>query len=337
MKRIFFTVLAAVALGLSAPAQAAKLKIVTTTSDLADIASRIAGEHGDVRFICKGNEDPHFLNARPSYILMARDAELWIRVGMELEIGWEPPVLDGSRNTRIRVGQPGHLDASERVIRLDVPEGPISRDMGDVHPSGNPHYWLDPWNVRVVAETMAERMGTLRPVGKSAFQENLSRFKRELDERMFGKELVADFGGEALWKAAEGGTLDLLLQESEKKPGGWVGQMQPLRGKAIVTYHKSWEYFVRRFGMTVAMELEPKPGIPPTAAHLTAVAERMKQEGIGFILQEPFYNRKAADRTASRTGARVLVAASSVGGTPQATDLFRVFDEVVSAFTDGSR
>ncbi len=323
---------AVASLGVAVAALADPLRIVTTTSDLADIASRIAGEHGSVRFVCKGNEDPHFLNARPGYILMARDADLWIRVGMELEIGWEPPVLDGSRNARIRPGQPGHLDASLRVLKLNLPEGPVSRDMGDVHPSGNPHHWLDPWNVRVMAETIAERLTALRPAGGAVFQENLDRFKRELDERMFGTELVATLGVDRLWQAAEAGALDTLVKESGKPLGGWMGTMAPLRGKSIVTYHKSWVYFARRFGLIVAAELEPKPGIPPTAAHLTALAGRMKEEGIGFILQEPFYSRKAADRVAGQAGARVIVAASSVGGTPKATDVLCVFDDIVAAF-----
>lgn len=333
MKRIMlFLAFIAAVFGAQLDAVADPLRIVTTTSDLADIASRLAGEHGTVRFICKGNEDPHFLNARPGYILMARDADLWIRVGMELEIGWESPVLDGSRNARIRPGQPGHLDASLKVLKLDLPEGPVSRDMGDVHPSGNPHHWLDPWNVRIMAETIAERLIALQPAGAKVFQGNLERFKRELDERMFGTGLVAALGGDRLWQAAEDGTLDGMVTESGKPLGGWMGTMAPLRGKSIVTYHKSWAYFARRFGMTVAAELEPKPGIPPTAAHLAALAGRMKAEGIGFILQEPFYSRKAADRVARQTGARVIVAASSVGGTSQAMYVFRVFDEIVAAF-----
>ncbi len=314
-------------------ARAEPLRIVTTTSDLADIAKRIAGEHGVVQFVCNGNEDPHFLTARPSYTLMARKADLWIRIGMELEVGWEPVILDGARNPRIHVGQPGHLDASLRVHKLDVPHGPISRAMGDIHPSGNPHYWLDPWNVRVVAETIAERLAALRPSNEADFRRNLDCFKRELDERMFGPALVADLGGDVLWDALHKETLDTAIHSSGKSLGGWMAAMASVRGRGLVTYHKNWEYFARRFGLVVMAELEPKPGIPPTAAHLATVAERMKQEGVSFILQDPFYSRKAADRLAGQTGARVLVAASSVGGSPAVGSVFQVFEELVALFT----
>lgn len=320
-------------LGLGDEARAERLKIVATTADLADLAGRLAGEHGAVRFICDGREDPHFLNARPSFILLARDADLWIRVGLELEIGWEPPVLDGSRNTRIQIGQPGHLDASAGVLQLEAPGGPISREMGDVHPSGNPHYWLDPWNVRVMAATIAARLIELRPVHAAAFQVNLERFTRELDERMFGPAAVAALGGDRLWQAVAADGLDDALNGKGVALGGWLAALRPLRGQSLVTYHKSWPYFARRFGLTVAAELEPKPGVPPTAAHLTALAERMRSEGIGLILQEPFYSRKAADRLARQTGARVIVAAASVGGTPAATDVLRVFDALVAALS----
>ncbi len=189
---------AIITVSFAAPEPAKKLNIVTTTSDLASIARSVAGERAVVKSICTGKRDPHFIQAKPSYIIMARKADLWIRVGMELEIGWEPAVLSSARNKRARIGSPGHLDASQNVLRLDVPSKRITRAMGDVHPMGNPHYWLDPLNGRIVAKSIAERLAQIDPDHAETFQENLKTFQLALDERMFGAELVKTVGGDKL-------------------------------------------------------------------------------------------------------------------------------------------
>lgn len=312
-------------------ALAGRLKIVTTTSDLAAIATAVAGDRAEVRSICKGNEDPHMIQARPGFILQARDADFWIRNGLELEIGWEPPILDGSRNNRIRVGSAGHLDASASVLVLDIPKGPITRAMGDVHPSGNPHYWLDPLNGRRIAGAIAARLAQLAPDDAAVFRANAVAFQRNLDERMFGAALVADAGGDALWAKAEDGSLSAFLDDPahREKEGGWVAVMRPWRGCRIVTYHRSWIYFAERFGLAVSAELEPKPGIPPTAAHLADVAEKAKADGVKIILQEPYYSTRAAEQVATKTGARVVVVANSVGGQAEATDYLALMDLIV--------
>ncbi len=199
--------------------------------------------------------------------------------------------------------------------------------MGDVHPGGNPHYWLDPLNGRRMAEAIAERLARLRPEQAGAFHANLKAFHRELDERMFGAQALEGADAEALWnRHARGEEIPHL--------GGWAAELAPLRRKGIVTYHKSWSYFAKRFGLRVAGEIEPKPGIPPTAAHLTALTETMQAEGVGWILQEPFYSRKAAERLAAATGARVVVAANSAGGRPEATDYLTMLDRVVALLSD---
>ena len=311
------------------------LKIVTTTSDLAAIAKAVAGDKATVRSICTGREDPHFLQAKPSYIMRARDADLWIRIGLELEIGWEMPVLDGSRNRHIRPGAKGHLDASECVNVLEIPAIPVTRAMGDVHPSGNPHYWLDPFNGRCIAGAIAERLGQFAPADAALFKANAAAFQQSLDERMFGAELMKSEDGGRLWLKVRDGTLEKYLSDTGKtdKIGGWLGAMRPLRGKKIITYHRSWTYFADRFGLTVAAELEPKPGIPPSPAHLAEVIELAKAQGIGIILQEPFYSRKAADLVADKTEARVVVVANSVGGEAEAIDYLALMDLIVCRIT----
>jgi len=313
---------------------AEKPTIIATTSDLASIAQAVAGSEARVNSICTGKEDPHFLTAKPSFILMARDADLWIRVGMELEVGWEPPILDGSRNRHILPGQPGHLDASEHIRKLDVPTGKISRAMGDVHSSGNPHYWLDPWNVRVIAGEIAERLSQLYPDRADTYRHNAASFQTELDRRMFGARLVEAFGGDDLWRWMNDGMLDKELEAAGKADSlsGWMEVLRPLKGTKIVCYHTTWTYFANRFGFEIAATLEPVCGVPPTAGHLASVQKLVEREQIPLIVMEPHYNRKAADRVAGER-ARVVVVANSVGGEPDARDWFSLMDLIVARLT----
>lgn len=311
-------------------AEASKPNILTTTTDLASIARAIAGEHATVKSLCSGKEDPHFLQAKPSYIVMARDADLWIRIGMELEIGWESPILDGSRNSAIRIGGPGHLDASERVRRLGIPTTRISRAMGDVHPQGNPHYWLDPLNARIVAKSVADRLAHLFPKHADYFQKNLKVFQKALDECTFGKTLVEKLGGVKLWTLELRGELNPFLKslQMETQLGGWKGKMRPFQGQKIITFHKSWDYFANRFNLDVADELEPKPGIPPSPGHVLEVIRKVKEQRISVLLMEPFYSRKAPDLVAAKTGIQVVASANSVGGEPAAKDYFSMIENI---------
>ena len=297
------------------------LNIVATTSDIADLARAVAGKDAVVTSICTGTEDPHYLTAKPGFIARARSADLWIAVGLELESAWELPVLQGSRNRKIQPGTDGYLDLSQSVELLDVPHGPLSRAMGDVHPGGNPHYWLDPLNGRRMAEAIAERLARIRPEQAGEFYANLAAFRNDLDRRMFGADALTGAKAETLWKRHARG-------EEIVHAGGWSAQLAPLRGKGLVTYHKSWIYFASRFGLRVAGEIEPKPGVPPTAGHLADLVATMKAEQVNLILQEPFYSPKAAEQVAAKTGARVVVVANSVGGQPEATDYLALMDRI---------
>lgn len=321
----------------SGQAFADRLNVVTTTSDLASITRSIAGRAAEVNSICTGREDAHFLQARPSYILMARDADLWIRAGLELEVGWEGPVLQGSRNRHIQVGAKGHLDAGRNVIRREVPEGRLTRALGDVHAEGNPHYLMDPLNARIVANDIAEKLIELAPRRANAFRANLAAFQRALDERMFGKELVEEVGGSQLWAMELRGELDKQLAEKDLagKLGGWRARLMPHRGKRFVAYHKNWGHLAERFGIEVLTELEPKPGIPPTMAHLGRVIEQMRATGTDLIFQANLYPTRAADRVAARTGARVVVAPLYVGGMDGTDDYFALMDRIVQLLSEG--
>ena len=308
-----------------------ELRVVTTTTDLAAIVRAVGGDKVKVTSIATGYEDPHFIAAKPSYMMAARKADLWIRVGLELEIGYEQLILDGSRNAKIRVSSPGHLDASEGILRLEVPTQRIDRSMGDIHPLGNPHHWLDPLNGRIITKSIGKRLEKLAPEHADYFKEQTASFQRELDERMFGRELVAKVGGGKLWALLIRGRLDKTLEDpGQPALGGWLAAMRPHVGKKIVTYHRSWSYFTHRFGLVVAEELEPKPGIPPSPGHVADVVKRVKAEGVKVLLMEPFYSRKAPDLVAAETGISVIECANSVGGQTEATDYLAMIDNVVN-------
>ncbi len=308
-----------------------KLRVVTTTTDLAALARAIGGDKVDVTAIATGREDPHFLAAKPSYMVTASKADLWIRVGLDLEIGYEELIIDGARNSRIRVNAPGHLDASEGVLRLEVPTQKVDRSMGDIHPLGNPHYWLDPLNARIVAKSIGTRLVKLAPQHAEYFNERVRSFQQELDERMFGRELVAKIGGKKLWAALLKDRLDEVLNQPETPAlAGWLGALRPFAGQKIITYHRSWSYFAHRFGLVVAEELEPKPGIPPSPGHVSDVVKRVKDGNIKVLLMEPFYSRQAPDLIAAQAGIRVVECANSVGGQPEASDYLTMIDNIVS-------
>lgn len=332
MRQSFFlTLLFAVLAAFGAP-----VSIVTTTTDLASIAKAVAGDFACVESISSGREDPHDLTARPSFITKASKADLWIRVGLELEIGWEPAVLRDSRNRRIQVGAPGHLDVSEGIRKLDVPAGHVSRADGDVHPSGNPHYWLDPLNGRIIAKSIATRLEELYPEEKDRFEANLKAFEKQLDTKMFGAELLKKVSGAKLWWLCETDKLDEFLAQNNlaADTGSWYAGLGPCRHAKLATYHRSWIYLLQRFQLELAGEIEPKPGIPPSARHLATIGRDFKKEGVKVILQEPFYNTKAAEKLAQTCGATIVVRANCTGGADGVDDYITMLDSVLTGLRD---
>ncbi|MEW6357721.1 MAG: metal ABC transporter substrate-binding protein [Planctomycetota bacterium] len=319
------------------PAFAEPLRIVTTTSDLKSVAEEIGGDKVGAISLASGDEDPHFIQAKPSYMMKAKRADLWIRIGLELEIGYEGLILDGSRNHKIRVGQPGHLDTSEGVIRLEVPTTQkVDRSMGDIHPLGNPHYWLDPWNGKIIAQNICRRLCQLDPANADAYQKNYAAFCGKVDRAMFGDALIEKLGPDALWNAELDNTLDAFVKQKDLEPalGGWVGKLRPYRGRKIITYHRSWSYFANRFGLIVADELEPKPGIPPSPGHVVDVINKVKAEEVKVLLMEPFYSRNAPELVANHTGIKIVEVANSVGGQPEAADYLSLISNIVERLAD---
>jgi zinc/manganese transport system substrate-binding protein len=271
---------------------AAPLKVVTTTEDLGSLAREIGGDRITVDVFSRGYQDPHFVEPKPSFILKLVNADLLIVVGRELEIGWLPPLLTQSRNAKIQPGSKGFLDASLNVRILEIPTGQITRAMGDVHPMGNPHYWLDPDNGRIIAQTIRDRLSALLPNDQAYFAQRHKDF-------------------------------DSRLTQAQKR---WDELMAPYKGRKIVTYHRSWPNFADHFGLNVVGYVEPKPGIPPTPAHTVDLIAEMKRQGIKIILVEPYFDVKTPQAVARQTGAEVLVMPPSVAGVKEASDYIALFE-----------
>jgi zinc/manganese transport system substrate-binding protein len=280
-----------------------KPNVVATTQDLAAIAREVGGDRIDVHFIARGYQDPHFVEAKPSFILTLQRADLLVVVGRELEAAWLPPLVQQSRNARIQPGANGYIDASLQARILDIPQGPITRAMGDVHPLGNPHYWLDPENGRVIARAIAARLAAIRPSDQAHFSERLQRFEARLDE------------AETRWLAA----------------------MAPYKGLKVVTYHRSYTNFADRFGLDVVGYVDPRPGIPPSAQHTRDLLNEMKRQNVKLLLVEPYFDLKTPNAIGRETGARVLVIPSSVGGHEAIGDYFQLFDHNVREITGAAR
>jgi ABC-type Zn uptake system ZnuABC Zn-binding protein ZnuA len=276
---------------LGAPAGAA-VNVMASTEDLADLARQVGGDKVKVESISRGYQDPHFVEAKPSFILKLVRADLLVVVGRELEIGWLPPLIQQSRNAKIQVGAEGYLDASLTAKILEIPTTQITRAMGDVHPLGNPHFWLDPGNGRRVAKAIVDKLSRMAPADAAYFA---SRY--------------ADF--------------DKRLAEAEKR---WDAQMAPYKGLKIVTYHRSWPNFADRFGLDVIGYVEPRPGIPPSPGHTFELIAEMKRQGVKILLVEPYFDLKTPQSIGRETGAKVLVMPPSVGGEKEITDYIGLFD-----------
>ncbi len=315
----------------------ANLTVVTTTEDLASIARSVGGANVKVSAIVKGVRDPHFIDAKPGDMSKLRGADLFLVVGLDLEVGYESALIQGSRNTRIAIGRPGHLYCSEGIPVLDKATAAVSRSQGDVHPNGNPHYWLDPYNARVIAGNVAERMAKLDPTNASGYRSRAAAFESAVDSAMFGASAVGAIGAEKLWAWSSAGNLASQVRSTGKTLGGWAAKMEPNRGQSIVTYHKSWNYFAKRFGLKVVDELEPKPGISPTPGHIAQVVRTINAERVRMILQEPFYSTRSGQTVASRTSAKLVIAPLSVGHTAAAKDYVSLMDSIVDLVSGALR
>jgi zinc/manganese transport system substrate-binding protein len=290
---------AAVVLALGGRAEA-KLRVVASIEVLADLSRQVGGDRVDVTSLSRGYQDPHFVEAKPSFILKLQKADVLVAVGRELEIGWLPPLVQQSRNGKIQPGADGYLDASLGAQILEIPTGQITRAMGDVHPLGNPHYWMDPENGKRVAKEIVDAFDRQRPGNKAYFDQRLGDFTTRLDA-------------------------------AEKK---WLAMMAPYKGTKVVTYHRSFPNFAERFGLEIVGYVEPRPGIPPTPQHTLDLITEMKRQNVKIMLIEPYFDLKTPTAVGRETGARVLVMPPSVGGVKETSDYFALFDYDINLLVD---
>jgi len=288
----------ALALGLLASAPAfADLKVATSLTDLASVAQFVGGKHVTAQSLCRGYEDPHFVPAKPSLMKAIQHADVFVSTGLELDSGWLPLVLPGSRNPKIQHGTKGFVDASQGIDVLEKPVGTVSRAEGDIHPLGNPHYYADPKNLEIVARHLAEVFSRLDPANAADYAANAKAF----DERM-----------------------DASLEK-------WEKEMSPYKGSPVVSYHRNFDYFVDRFGLKLFGTVEPKPGIPPSPRHIAELSESMKKERVRVVLYQPYYSADASREVAKRAGGVAVEIATEVGGVPEAKDVFSKFDVLVAS------
>jgi len=271
---------------------AAKIQIMTATTDLAALAQEVGGDRVDVESVARGYQDPHFVDAKPSFLLKLKKADLLIVVGLELEIGWLPPLITQSTNPKIQVGAPGYFDASRFAKILEIPTGQVTHAEVDVHPLGNPHYWLDPENGLRIAKAIADKLSEMRPGDAAYFAQRYSDFEQR-------------------------------LKQADQR---WIADMAPYNGRKVVTYHRSWPNFSEHFHLNVVGYVEPRPGIPPSPQHTVELIQQMKRDNVKVILVEPYFDLKTPNAIGRETSGQVLVLPPSVGGEKEITDYFKLFD-----------
>jgi len=277
----------------------AVLHVVSSIPTLGSLAKEVGGARIEVESLGKGYQDPHFVEPKPSLMLVLNRADLLLHVGLELEIGWLPPLVLGSRNPKIQPGELGNLDCSRSIPVLDVPTTKLDRSMGDIHPQGNPHYWIPPANAKIIAREIAERLQQLDPDGRAEYERNLAAFNKRVDA----------------------------------KTREWAPMTVKLKGVKVATYHKSWSYVSQWLALQEVGYVEPKPGIPPDPQHLARLIAVMKQEGAKLLLMENFYNKSVATLVAEKAGAKLLTLPTDVGATPEIKDWFSLVETVLKSLS----
>ncbi|MFH1283484.1 MAG: metal ABC transporter substrate-binding protein [bacterium] len=274
------------------------VRVVTTTQDLEYITKRVGGDLVITESLSTGKQDSHLVEPRPSMVMKLKKADMVVKIGLDLDM-WVDSLIAAARNSKIVYGASGYVDASLGIMLLQVPKGKIDGSMGDIHIFGNPHYWLDPDNARIIAESIYKALCLLSPENKAEFKNNYDGFVLELEQRI----------------------------------AGWKKQMDALPNKKIVTYHNSWLYFAKAFGLEIIGNVEPKPGLPPTPSHIRGLIENMKAKNAKVILIESYFPIKGPQLVAEKTGAKLIIVPCSVGGLPGIKNYFDVFDYIINKLT----
>ena len=276
-----------------------KLRVVTTTTDLKWLTETVGGDLVDVESLSTGDQDIHFVEPRPSMVMKMKRADVLVRTGLDLDM-WADSLVGAARNKKLAYGAPGYVDTSVGIELLQIPAGRVDAAMGDIHIYGNPHYWLDPANAVVITKNIMEGLARNDPRNAAVFAESREKFLAELDVKL----------------------------------KGWSGKAAGLRGMKLVTYHNSWVYFAKRFGLELFGNIEPKPGIPPPPAHLERLIAMMKEDKVRIIMAETYYPASGPKMVAEKTGAKLIIVPSSVGGVSGVKSYFDVFDLILDRLVE---
>lgn len=331
-------------LGPQVTSAAEPVRICATVPELGSLARAVGGDQVTVTVFAKGKEDPHFVEAKPSFVRALSEADLFIELGLDMELGWAPVLVQNARNPRILPGAPGFVNASSVITPLQVPTGGTDRSAGDVGPLGNPHYLLDPLNGLKVAGLIRDKLIAQRPDQRSYFETRYTAFANALARALVGDELAKRYGIADVQKLAllfENGKLpDFLAQQGQRGLlGGWLGAMAPYYGLTVVDDHNMYPYFARRFGLKVFDHMEPTPGIAPTTKHLMELVHEMEAKHISVILSAPYYDPRHAKFLAQQTGATIIPFAHQAGSRPGTDEYLAFVDynvrQLVSAAAHG--
>jgi zinc/manganese transport system substrate-binding protein len=313
----------------SAPAAPKKVRVVTTLNVLAAVARDIGGNRVEVSALAKPNQDPHTLVAKPTYKVAAKDANLFIELGLDLD-KWGSAVTDASGNPDIQTGQKGRVVASEGITTKELP-ATLSKAWGDIHPSGNPHVWLDPVNVKQMAQNIAAGLTRVDPSSKDVYAANLKAFELKIDDALYGHALVEEYGASKLERLSRRNELIdyLKTKGTYGKLGGWLKTAESLRGVRIITYHKTWIYFCDRFGLEIRGEIEEKPGIPPSQDYLATLIKKVTDDKIKVLFIDTIYPAKDGQYIAGKTGAKIVSSPIDVGGAEGTGDYFSLISTLL--------
>jgi ABC-type Zn uptake system ZnuABC Zn-binding protein ZnuA len=318
---------------------AERLKVCATVPDLGNLVQEVGGDQVSVTVFGRGQENPHFIEAKPSFIKATSEADLFVQLGLEMEVGYVPPILANARNGRVLVNGTGFLDASKAIEPLEVPTGPIDRSMGDVHSTGNPHYLTDPLNGLKVAALLRNKLTELRPEKKEYFTGRYDDFRKRMAKAMVGDKLAEKYEFEKLALLAEHGKLTDFLKSQKAEPllGGWLGTMTQYYGTKFADEHSLWPYLARRFGLQCVGHMEPVAGVSPTTKHIGALVAKMKAEEVPLILHAAYYDMKHSKLVAGSTGAKIVSVAHQVGAVKGTDDYLKMVDLNVRAIAEALR
>ncbi|HLF94516.1 MAG TPA: metal ABC transporter substrate-binding protein [Planctomycetota bacterium] len=322
---------------LAVPQAAEKKKVMCTLPVLKSIADAVAGDDFEVTALAKPDQDPHKVEPTPSLMKKLREADLFIEIGLQLEL-WADQVATGSGNPNLARGAKGRLVASAGISREEVPTV-VSRSEGDVHPEGNPHIWIDPLRAKQIAENIAGALKAVSPAKAGAVDERLKKFRDRIDEALFGPELIAQAGAASLVRKAQAGTLHAWLEEKKlvEKAGGWLRLARPLRGQAMIEYHKTWTYAAKLFGFEIVGSIQSKPGIEPGPRHIEELKKVIADRKVKGIIVDNFYEMAVPNALARETGVKVAVVPGQPGGEAGTEDYVAFLTHVLEKLVEAAK